>query len=164
MSNDSSEWRVWQCAGSRGTPPFEPRGRPETARTLGGRPRRVKAASPALTSTSSAEDLHQPGPRRYAWAVIFGAAKMALSLFVSMIVLYVVFFVPVGHRTLWEYGRRIAGTPEAQEFGHEMQGAGERVIDKAQHEIHIPMPSFGDGGLSIPEAPAVPPHRVRVVR
>lgn len=97
--------------------------------------------------------------------MIFGTAKLAASLFVTMIAFYVFFFVPVGPRTLFEYTRRIAGTPEAQEFGHEMRGAGERVIDKAQHEIRdgIPLPSLGDGGtLGIPVAPSAPPHRSRV--
>jgi hypothetical protein len=95
--------------------------------------------------------------------VIFGAAKMAISLFVTMIALYVFFFVPVGRRTLYDYARRIADTPEAQEFGHEMRGASERVMDKAQHELHtgLPMPNGrADGGsFELPEAPAAPPRR-----
>lgn len=86
-----------------------------------------------------------------------------------MIALYVFFFVPVGSRTLYEYSRRIMGTSEAQEFGHEMRGAGTRVITTAQHEIRqgLPAPGPGDaaiGSFAIPEAPALPPRRLRAPR
>ncbi|MEI8256947.1 MAG: hypothetical protein WCJ30_14840 [Deltaproteobacteria bacterium] len=102
--------------------------------------------------------------------MIFGTAKLVVSLFVTMIAMYVFFFVPVGSRTLYEYSRRIAGTSEAQEFGHEMRGAGTRVITKAQHEIRVgfPLPAARDGGVfegfSIPVAPALPTPRVHAPR
>ncbi len=101
--------------------------------------------------------------------MIFGTAKLLVSLFVTMIAAYVFFFVPVGRRTLYDYSRRIAGTSEAQEFGHEMRGAGTRVITKAQNEIRegLPMPGARDGGFggfSIPVAPALPTPRARAPR
>jgi hypothetical protein len=93
--------------------------------------------------------------------VIIRAAKSAGSLFVSMIFLYVFFFVPIGRRTLWDHAKRIAGTAEAQEFGHEMRGAGERVVEQTEHEIRngIAVANARDGGSFIPEAPATPPRR-----
>ena len=99
--------------------------------------------------------------QRYASRVIIRAAKTAGSLFVTMIFLYVFFFVPIGRRTLYDHAKRIAGTPEAQEFGHEMRGAGERVVEQTEHEIRTGLPTRGDSGFAIPEAPATPPHRPR---
>jgi hypothetical protein len=75
---------------------------------------------------------------------------MVASGFTSLAVLYVVFFVPVGRRTLWQHATRIAGTPEAQELGRDAVGMSRTVVDRARTEIEH----------GIPAAPAIPPDAV----
>jgi hypothetical protein len=92
--------------------------------------------------------------------VILRPIRWAISALSTIVFLYVFFFIPIGRRTLYEHARRIAGTPEAHDFERDMGTAGRRVLEKAQHEIRhsFPLPG-GDGGVSVPEAPAVPPAR-----
>jgi hypothetical protein len=75
------------------------------------------------------------------------------SWFTTLAVLYVVFFVQVGRRTLWQHAVRIAGTQEAQELGHDAVDMSHHVVDRARDGIE----------RGIPEARGLPP-RVRASR
>ena len=67
--------------------------------------------------------------------------KWAWSLAVTLCVLYVVFYVPIGQRTLFQHLRRVAGTPEARELGREVSGAGHRALVRAQDEVRSGLPN-----------------------
>lgn len=88
--------------------------------------------------------------------------KSILALIGLGVVLYVVLFVPLGSRTLWEHGRRIAATDEAQELGAEASDAAERLQEHIEEELqeHVLL----DGGLAevpeMPDAPELPALRV----
>ncbi len=88
--------------------------------------------------------------------------KSILALIGLGVVLYVVLFVPLGSRTLWEHGRRIAATDEAQELGAEASDAAERLQEHIEEELqeHVLL----DGGLpevpEMPDAPELPALRV----
>lgn len=88
--------------------------------------------------------------------------KSILALIGLGVVLYVVLFVPLGSRTLWEHGRRIAATDEAQELGAEASDAADRLQQHLEEELqeHVLL----DAGLpdvpELPEAPALPELRV----
>ena len=43
-----------------------------------------------------------------------------LTLAISLVVIYLVFFLSLGTRTLFQHAVRIARTPEAQELGEEI--------------------------------------------
>jgi hypothetical protein len=96
---------------------------------------------------------------------MFKLARWAISGFVSLIGLYVFFFVPIGRRTLYDHARRIATTPEAREFGDEMRTAGVRVASRAREEAegairHGVLPLDGgarDQAQNEPPSPP-PPH------
>ncbi|MDP3278811.1 MAG: hypothetical protein Q8Q09_26705 [Deltaproteobacteria bacterium] len=103
-------------------------------------------------------------------ALMFKLARWMGSAFVTMVGLYVFFFIPIGRRTLCDHARRVATTPEAREFGDEMRQAGGRVADRTRSEFegvirHGVLPN--DAGAR--EAPAPepdsppPPHLLRDV-
>src|SRR5438046_4381119 len=101
---------------------------------------------------------------------MFRPIRWAISTACLLIVLYVFFCVPIGSRTLFSHFMRIARTPEAQELGHDVRSAGERVVQEAEHEIShglhpgvdggaVPSAGSLDAGVARPQAPAVPPAR-----
>jgi hypothetical protein len=65
--------------------------------------------------------------------------RKVLSGIVSLIILcilsYLVFFVPLGERTLSEHIRRIAATPEAEDLGRDAARASERIEETVRDEI-----------------------------
>jgi hypothetical protein len=67
--------------------------------------------------------------------LIFKPFKLVVSLFVTIAVLYFTFFVKLGDKTLWEHGRAIVSTPEAQSLGQGMKQTGEQVVDRAAQEM-----------------------------
>ena len=71
--------------------------------------------------------------------------KWAFSIVASVVMLWVFFFVPIGSRTLFDHVKRIAGTPEARDLGHDIQRAGEQVYDRARTELREGF-ATGDGG------------------
>jgi hypothetical protein len=80
---------------------------------------------------------------------MFRAARWILSSLVTLIALYAFFFVPIGGtRTLWDHTRRILGTPEAHELGHDIRVAGDEVTTKIRREVIPAVLAAFDGGLS----------------
>ncbi len=75
------------------------------------------------------------------------AARAAISIVVTGIVLYFFFLVPLGERTLYEHVSRIAETDEAQELGDEVGEASERL--KAEMERRAREAAL-DAGLPLP--------------
>lgn len=61
--------------------------------------------------------------------------KSALTLVGLAVVAYVFFFVPLGQRTMYQHGRRIAGTDEARELGREATEAADRLRDHVEEQI-----------------------------
>ena len=80
--------------------------------------------------------------------------RMVLSWVGVAVVVYVVLFVPVGDRTLWQHAVRIAGTDEAQELKDEAVDAAERLQDHVEQQLdeHVrdggTDADAGDGGDS----------------
>lgn len=83
--------------------------------------------------------------------MITWAVRAAISFVVLAIVLYFVFLVPLGERTLYEHVRRIASTEEAQDLGEEVGEAGERLSEELERRARE---AARDAGL--PEAPTLP--------
>lgn len=65
--------------------------------------------------------------------------KTALKLCLLAAALYVVFFVPLGERTLYEHLSRIASTEEARELGGEVEGVVERAGSSAREKVLGPV-------------------------
>ncbi len=61
--------------------------------------------------------------------------KWALSIFTTIVLLWVFFFVPIGSRTLWDHVTRIGRTEEAQDLGRDVRRASEQVWQKARNEL-----------------------------
>lgn len=67
--------------------------------------------------------------------------KAAFNLLMLAASVYVVFFVPLGERTVYQHLSRIADTAPAQEFAGEVGG----LVDRARDEV--------GGGLATRAAP-----------
>lgn len=79
---------------------------------------------------------------------MFRPLRWIVSGLTTLIGLWVFFFVPIGGtRTLWDHTRRIMGTPEAQELGHDLHRASEQVADRVQHEVIPTLLAHGDAGV-----------------
>ncbi|MBK8691496.1 MAG: hypothetical protein IPN17_04125 [Deltaproteobacteria bacterium] len=79
---------------------------------------------------------------------MYRAARWILSSLVTLVVLYVYFFIPLtGTRTLWDHTRRILGTQEARELGVDLRTAGDRVATKIRREVIPAVVSGFDGGV-----------------
>lgn len=79
---------------------------------------------------------------------MFRAGRWIVSSLFTLVVLYAYFFVPIGGtRTLWEHTRRILGTPEAHELGHDIRSASDQVATKIRREVIPSVLSGFDGGL-----------------
>lgn len=63
------------------------------------------------------------------------AVRSAISLFVTAIVLWFCFMVPLGQRTLFEHVMRIARTDEARELGSEVGVAAERLEGEIDRQV-----------------------------
>jgi hypothetical protein len=63
------------------------------------------------------------------------ALSGCLSLAILCIVLYLVFFVPLGERTLADHISRIASTPEAEDLGDDAVRASERIEEEVRNEL-----------------------------
>lgn len=61
--------------------------------------------------------------------------RFVWSIVVLSAVVWFVFFVELGERTLFQHLARIAQTEEAQDLGREVRQAGERVGDEARRAI-----------------------------
>jgi hypothetical protein len=62
--------------------------------------------------------------------MITWAVRGAVSIAITAIVLYFVFLVPLGERTLYQHIMRIARTEEAQDLGDEVGEAGGRLKEE----------------------------------
>ncbi|MBL8604272.1 MAG: hypothetical protein JNK72_20255 [Myxococcales bacterium] len=89
--------------------------------------------------------------------------RWALSTLSTLVGLWVFFFVPVGGpRTLWDHTRRILGTPEARELGHDLGNASNQVADRMRREVIPTLMNLDDGGLrdaAVDGAVGAPPAR-----
>ncbi len=63
--------------------------------------------------------------------MISRAINFAIWLVGAGVIAYVVFFVPVGKRTLSEHAQRIWATPEAQELQTEVKEAARQATEQA---------------------------------
>lgn len=61
--------------------------------------------------------------------------RTLLSLVGLAVLSYVFLFVPLGHRTLYQHARRIAGTEEAQELGREAADAADELREHLEEQI-----------------------------
>ncbi len=85
--------------------------------------------------------------------------RWAATGVVSLVLLWAFFYVPVGGgRTLWEHTRRIAGTPEARDLGHDLDRARIDVANKVRDEVIPTLVATGDAGAR-DASRAVPPTR-----
>jgi hypothetical protein len=68
---------------------------------------------------------------------MFGIVRSAWGVFVFLCVAYVVMFVKLGERTLFEHAVRIARTDEAKDLGREATEASQRLrgdlADQVRH-------------------------------
>ncbi len=86
---------------------------------------------------------------------MFRATRWILSSLVTLLALYVYFFVPItGTRTLWDHTRRVLGTQEAHDLGDDLRTAGDRVATKIRREVIPAVMSGFDGGVSADAATA----------
>lgn len=60
------------------------------------------------------------------------------------VILYGIFFVPLGERTMYEHLSRVAETDEAQDLGREIGEAGDRIEDEARRRLRE---AVSDGGV-----------------
>lgn len=81
--------------------------------------------------------------------MITWAVRGAVSFVVTAIVLYFVFLVPLGERTLYQHIMRIARTEEAQDLGEEVGEAGGRLKDEI-------IEAAQDAGIEAPSLPTLP--------
>jgi len=67
---------------------------------------------------------------------------------------YVLFFVQLGERSAFQHLMRVADTEEAQELGHEVGAATERITKEIGEQVHdVTQPPAQDAGASkVPEA------------
>lgn len=65
------------------------------------------------------------------------------------VILYGVFFVPLGERTMYQHLSRVAGTDEAQDLGRELGEAGDRLEEEARRRIEE---AIDDGGVDAADA------------
>jgi len=82
-------------------------------------------------------------------AVLKGILYLATSLFVA----WLIFFVPLGERTLFEHVSRIAATDEAQDLGREALEAGERAEGAVRHKVREMEERTRDDAGPAPEVP-----------
>lgn len=64
--------------------------------------------------------------------------RAGVRLVVLAALLYALFFVPLGKRTLYEHFTRIAATPEAKELGAEVETAVESAKQRARDRVVDP--------------------------
>jgi hypothetical protein len=67
--------------------------------------------------------------------MIRAALKAALYFMTTLALAWLVFFVPLGERTLFEHLWRIAGTEEARDLGREALEAGQRAEDAVRDRV-----------------------------
>jgi hypothetical protein len=62
-------------------------------------------------------------------------SRFGLKLLISVATIYLMFFVKIGDRTLFQHGRRIAHTPEARELGSDIATAVATATTKVTRKI-----------------------------
>lgn len=65
-----------------------------------------------------------------------------LKLIVSAVVLYLVFFMSLGTRTLFQHVVRIARTPEAQELGEELVDTLASATNSVKRQLRGERPDY----------------------
>jgi hypothetical protein len=77
--------------------------------------------------------------------MIVRAIRASVSLVGLAVIAYVVFFVPLGKRTVYQHLTRIADTEEAKELGREAEEAGGRLGSELMKRMNAEDAAAGDG-------------------